>query len=60
VREAQQLFEETLRTIELMFAHGWIHGDLSAYNLLYWDGKITLIDFPQVSFVATNRNARPL
>lgn len=59
-REAQQLFEITLHTIELMLVHGWIHGDLSAYNILYWDGKITLIDFPQVSFVATNRNARAL
>jgi RIO kinase 1 len=59
-REAQRLFEETMRTIELMLAHGWIHGDLSAYNILYWDGKVTLIDFPQVSFVATNRNARAL
>jgi RIO kinase 1 len=25
-----------------------IHGDLSAYNILYWNGDITLIDFPQV------------
>ena len=26
---------------------GLIHGDLSAYNILYWEGAITLIDFPQ-------------
>jgi RIO kinase 1 len=56
--EAQQLFEEALRNIELMLAQGLIHGDLSAYNLLYWDGRITLIDFPQVSNAASNRNAR--
>jgi RIO kinase 1 len=34
-----------------------IHGDLSAYNILYWEGKVTLIDFPQVTNPQTNRNA---
>ncbi len=46
--EAQQLFREVLRNIQLMLQHGRIHGDLSAYNILYWNGRITLIDFPQV------------
>jgi len=59
-RAAQQLFEEALRNIELMLAQGLIHGDLSAYNMLYWQGRITLIDFPQVSYVASNRNARAI
>lgn len=31
-----------------MLAYGRVHGDLSAYNILYWDGDVTLIDFPQV------------
>ncbi len=47
--EAHELFKETMRNIKLMLLHGMIHGDLSAYNILYWEGKITLIDFPQVS-----------
>ena len=38
-----------LRNIELMLQNGMIHGDLSAYNILYWEGEITLIDFPQVT-----------
>jgi RIO kinase 1 len=46
--EAKTLFERTLWDIDLMLAHNRIHGDLSAYNILYWDGEITLIDFPQV------------
>jgi RIO kinase 1 len=37
--EATALCEEVLRNIELMLAHGMIHGDLSAYNILYWEGK---------------------
>ncbi|MEP7292894.1 MAG: RIO1 family regulatory kinase/ATPase [Chloroflexota bacterium] len=55
--EAQPLFDETLRNIELMLQHGMIHGDLSAYNILYWEGKITLIDFPQVTESHSNPHA---
>lgn len=57
VREAQRLFEEVLRTIELMLSEGLIHGDLSAYNILYWEGTITVIDFPQVTLSRTNPQA---
>ncbi len=45
--EAQFLFERVLRNIEVMLTHAIVHGDLSAYNILYWRGDITLIDFPQ-------------
>jgi len=46
--EAQVLFDRVLCNIDLMLANERIHGDLSAYNILYWEGDITLIDFPQV------------
>jgi RIO kinase 1 len=46
--EANSLFERTLRNIDVMLAQNRIHGDLSAYNILFWGGQITLIDFPQV------------
>lgn len=46
--EARSLFERTLSNIEIMLANGIVHGDLSAYNILYWKGGITLIDFPQM------------
>ncbi|MAU13032.1 MAG: hypothetical protein CL607_24655 [Anaerolineaceae bacterium] len=55
--EARTLFDEAMRNIELMLSMGIVHGDLSAYNILYWDGKITFIDFPQVSSVTSNPNA---
>ena len=58
--EAGALFEETLRNIELMLQHGLIHGDLSPYNVLYWEGRLTLIDFPQVTSSATNPHARDI
>ncbi len=55
--EAHRLFGEVLRNIELMLQHSLIHGDLSAYNILYWDGVITLIDFPQVTDLHANPDA---
>lgn len=55
--EVQSLFDTTMHNIVLMLEHGMIHGDLSEYNILYWDGEITLIDFPQVVEVETNPNA---
>lgn len=48
VAEARSLFERALSNMDLMLKHERIHGDLSAYNILYWDGAIKLIDFPQV------------
>jgi len=45
--EARQLFQRLLKNLEIMLANNIIHGDLSAYNVLYWDGAITIIDFPQ-------------
>ena len=55
--EAKSLFERVLRNLDLMLFHERIHGDLSAYNILYWDGDITLIDFPQVVSPRVNRHA---
>ena len=47
--EAWPLFRKVLDNIGLMLRYGRIHGDLSAYNILYWQGDITLIDFPQIA-----------
>ena len=47
-REAQALFARLLHDVEKMLACYRVHGDLSAYNVLYWDSEAYLIDFPQV------------
>ena len=46
--EVQPLFDRIVWNVDLLLSNQRIHGDLSAYNILYWDGDITLIDFPQV------------
>lgn len=46
-KQARRLFDRVLWNIELMLAYKRIHADLSAFNLLYWNDALTLIDFPQ-------------
>lgn len=56
--EATALFQQLLSDVETMLAHGVIHGDFSAYNVLYWEGQVKIIDFPQVVDPAGNPDAR--
>ncbi len=61
--EAMRLFNTVLRNIHLMMADGLVHGDLSAYNILYWEAdtglpEITIIDFPQAVDLHANPRAR--
>jgi len=55
--EAQAMFERLIWHVELMLANNRIHGDLSPYNVLYWQGQATVIDFPQAVVALNNRNA---
>ena len=52
--EARPLFDRVIRNVDLLLSIERIHGDLSAYNILYWDGDVTLIDFPQVVHTEAN------
>jgi len=54
--EAPPLFERLLQNVELMLANHIVHGDLSAYNVLYWQGAIAIIDFPQAVDPRKNPN----
>jgi RIO kinase 1 len=58
--EARQLFERVVFNIELLLELGWVHGDLSGYNILYDRGRVVLIDFPQVVDSRNNPKARAL
>jgi len=45
--EAARLYAEILRNAELFLVHHRVHADLSAYNILLWEDRATIIDFPQ-------------
>lgn len=45
--EARPLFEQILRNVAVFLECDRVHGDLSAYNILYWEGTLQIIDFPQ-------------
>lgn len=47
---ASQLFDG----LERMVAAGFAHGDLSPYNLLWWDDRLWFIDLPQAVDIAAN------
>jgi RIO kinase 1 len=55
--EVEPLFNEVLRKVEVLLKHHLLHGDLSAYDILYWEGKVILIDFPQPVDVRSNPDA---
>lgn len=58
--EAKQLHDRVLRNIRLMLALDCVHGDLSAYNILYSGGLPVIIDFPQSVDPRHNPNAEQL
>ncbi len=58
--EASVLFDSVMHNVRLMLENHYVHGDLSAFNILYWNGKIWIIDFPQVVDARINPNARML
>jgi RIO kinase 1 len=56
--EAEDLVDQVLAAVERMLYRDIVHGDLSPYNVLVWDGRVTVIDFPQAVDVKKNRHAR--
>jgi RIO kinase 1 len=56
--EAEELVRQVIRNVELFLYRNVIHGDLSPYNILVWDGQVTLIDLPQAVDPRKNRHAR--
>ena len=55
--EAKPLFDRLMHNIELMLANERVHGDLSAFNVMYWAGRVKIIDFPQAVDPYINRDA---
>lgn len=47
-------FEQLVDGLRVLVAEGLAHGDLSAYNLLWWEDRVWFIDFPQALDIAAN------
>jgi RIO kinase 1 len=58
--EARRHFDALLADIETWLACDRVHGDLSPYNILYWDEQLVTIDFPQAADPSSNPNAYAL
>lgn len=55
--EAENAFRQAVRNLRLIVKSGRVHGDYSAYNLLWHKEKTTVIDFPQTVEFQNNPNA---
>jgi RIO kinase 1 len=47
-------FEQLVDGLAIIVGEGYAHGDLSAYNLLWWEDRLWFIDFPQAVDIAAN------
>lgn len=56
--DAEQMrdaWDQLVAALRAMTRAGWVHADLSAYNLLWWEDRLWVIDVPQaVELTATN------
>jgi RIO kinase 1 len=52
--ELAELWDQLVEALVALARDGLAHGDLSAYNLLVHDGRLVMIDLPQVVDVIAN------
>ena len=58
--EARRIYDRLVRNLEIMLACHRVHADLSAFNILYWEGQFKIIDFPQAVDPRRNPDASDL
>ena len=54
------MLKRVLWNIELFLRENIVHGDLSAFNILYHQGELRIIDFPQAVDPRSNSSAKDL
>lgn len=57
---ARDAFAQSLSIMASLLRLGKVHGDYSSYNLLWWQGRLVVIDFPQMVNIQENRQAQAL
>jgi RIO kinase 1 len=58
--ESERVFNVLMRNIEVMLACDRVHADLSPFNVLYRNGDVRIIDFPQAIDPRFNSSALSL
>jgi RIO kinase 1 len=58
--QAETILRRIIDNVTLWLQHHLVHGDLSPYNILYWEERIVAIDFPQALDARSNPSARSL
>ena len=58
--ELEALWGQLRAALGQMLLNDVVHADLSAYNVLVWEGKPTVIDLPQAVDPKLNRHAEEL
>jgi len=58
--EADEVLRQIIENLNIFYKLGIIHGDLSPFNILYWEGKIWIIDLPQAVDLYRNPDSMDL
>lgn len=58
--EGRRVFHDLLRNLEILLSCDLVHGDLSAFNVLYWRGRAVVIDVPQAVDLRSGKDHLPL
>ncbi|HVZ42043.1 MAG TPA: RIO1 family regulatory kinase/ATPase [Candidatus Kapabacteria bacterium] len=60
VQDTKDALEQAVRNLAAIVACGCIHGDYSAFNLLWWERTLVVIDLPQLVHISESRHAARL
>ena len=56
----EDAFEQVLHNLDIFIKEDIVHGDLSPYNMLYWEEKVWIIDLPQAVDLHSNPHSMDL
>jgi len=56
--DVEDLWDQLGRSLSVLAREGFAHGDLSAYNILVHEGRLVIIDVPQIVDVIANPRGR--
>ena len=55
--QAEEAWRQSVHNMGLILGAGRVHGDYSTFNILWWQERCIVIDFPQVVLVQENPSA---